>query len=264
MRIALYQAGGTPGDVAGNMAAVREAALEAAAREAELVIFPEAFLTGYNLGPRVAELAEPVDGPTILELRRVAVDSGIAILCGYCERAGELIHNAAVLIDRGGQVLLNYRKTHLYGSVDRACFAPGDEFALASLGELRIGVLICYDIEFPEPARRLALAGAQLIAVPTSLMSPFEWVSQILVPARAAENQVFVAYANRIGAEGDLRYVGQSCVAGPDGSRIVAAGEDEEVLLVAEIDPEGIDRARAVHSYLDERRPGLYGPLTRA
>ncbi len=263
MKIALFQSRGTPTDVAANLASVRRAGADAAAAGARLIVFPEAFLTGYNIGDRVRELAEPTDGPALIELRRIAAEAEIAIVCGYCERAGERIYNAAILVDRHGEVRLNYRKTHLYGVVDRAAFTPGDEFAIGTIDGLKVAVLICYDIEFPEPARWLALAGAQLIAVPTSLMSPFDHVSQTLVPARAAENQLFVAYANRTGSEGDLTYVGQSCVAGPDGSRVAGASPDEESLLLAEIDPTEIARARAAHSYLAERRPSLYGALTQ-
>ena len=121
-----------------------------------------------------------------------------------------------------------------------------------------MGLLICYDVEFPEPVRRLAVQGAQLVAVPTSLMAPSHWIAELLVPARAAENQVFVAYANRVGAEGELLYVGRSCVAGPEG-RAVVAGPADESLLFADVDPAVIDAARERHSYLDERRPALYG-----
>jgi len=112
-------------------------------------------------------------------------------------------------------------------------------------------------VELPEPVRALALRGAQLIAVPTSLMAPAHAVAQVLVPARAMENQLFVAYANRVGQEGELRYVGRSCVAGPDGL-VAAAGDDEERLLVADLDLGAIERSRAGHDYLRERRPALY------
>jgi 5-aminopentanamidase len=261
MKIALFQAGGTPADVAANLASVARAAADAADAGASLVVFPEAFLTGYNIGERSRELAEPLDGPSPTALRRIAREAGIAVVCGYCERAGEEVHNAAVLVDRDGEVLVNYRKTHLFGDVDRAAFTPGDEFAVAEVDGERVGVLICYDIEFPEPARGLALAGAELIVVPTSLMAPFDWVSRTVVPARAAENQLFVAYANRVGREGDLSYVGQSCVAGPDGSEIARAGRDEEVLLLAELDRAAVAGSRAAYCYLEERRPDLYGAL---
>jgi predicted amidohydrolase len=259
MRIALAQAAGVQADVAANLAAVRRTAADAAARGARLVVFPEAFLTGYNIGPeRIAALAEPADGPSVRALQAIAADTSIAILCGYCERDGDRVYNSAALVD-AGRTLATCRKTHLFGQVDRAAFTPGDGFTLATLDGLRVGVLICFDIEFPEPARRLALDGAQLIAIPTSLMAPAHLVAETLVPARAAENQIFVAYANRIGTEGDLDYVGRSCVAGPEGV-VAAAGASDETLLFADVDPAAIERARDGHHYLRERRPALYGP----
>jgi 5-aminopentanamidase len=264
MRLAVCQASGRPADVAANLLAVRSAALHAAAAGAALVVFPETFVSGYNIGDRMGELAEPGDGRAVTTLRAIAAEAGIAVLCGYPERAGERVYNAAILVDPAGRPLLTYRKTHLFGPVDLAAFAPGDAFALADFAGLRVGVLICYDIEFPEAARRLAIAGAELILVPTSLMAPFDVVVRTLVPARAAENQVFVAYANRVGREGDLRYVGQSCVVGPDGSDLVRAGRDEEALLVADLDPAAIVSTRASHFYLEGRRPSLYETLTEA
>jgi predicted amidohydrolase len=169
------------------------------------------------------------------------------------------VFNSAVLIDRDGGVLLNYRKTHLYGDLDRSAFAAGDALAaVVAIDGVRVGVLVCYDIEFPEPARQLALAGAQLIAVPTALMDPSAWIAETLVPARAAENQVFVAYCNRVGVEGDLTYVGRSCVAGPGGGDVFSAPRDEEMLLFADVEPAAIDDARSRHHYLRDRRPALY------
>ena len=260
MRIAILQAAGVPGDPGANLATVRRFAREAAAGGARLLVCPEAFVTGYNIGPeRVAQLAEPADGEAVRALAAVAAEAGLAVVCGYCERDGEAVYNAAVLVDRDGEVLLHYRKTHLFGELDRAAFAPGDRApAVAELDGVGVGLLVCYDVEFPEPVRRLALEGAQLVAVPTSLMAPSHWIAELLVPARAAENQVFVAYANRVGAEGELLYVGRSCVAGPEG-RVVVAGPADETLLFADVEPRVIDGARERHSYLDERRPALYG-----
>jgi predicted amidohydrolase len=260
MRVALSQAAGTPGDVAANLASVRGAAHEAAQAGARLVIFPEAFVTGYNIGPELLlALAEPADGAQVRELRSIAAEAGIAILCGYAELEDETVYNSAVLIDRDGSVLLNYRKTHLYGELDRAAFAAGDRLApVVEIDGVRVGVLVCYDVEFPEPARQLALAGVQLIAVPTALMTPSEWIADTLVPARAAENQVFVAYCNRVGSEGDLTYVGHSCVASPLGGAVSSGPPEEEMLLYSDIDLADIEDARSRHNYLEDRRPALY------
>jgi predicted amidohydrolase len=257
MRIALLQSGGTPGDVDANLGAVERAAGDAARAGARLLICPETFLTGYHIGAEaLARLAQPADGPAVSALSRIAAGAGIAIVCGYPERAGDAVYNAAVLVERDGSTLATYRKAHLFGAIDRDAFRAGGEPALATLDGVRVGLLVCYDIEFPEAARALAVAGAELIAVPTSLMVGAEHVAELLVPARAAENQVFVAYANRVGREGELVYVGRSCVAGPDGARTVAG--PGETLLLADLDLGAIARSRSAQSYLDDRRPSLY------
>ena len=192
------------GDVPANLATVRRVAAEAAGRGARLVVFPELFVTGYGLGPRLRELAEPRAGASVSEVRRAAAAAGVAILVGFCERADEGPFNSAALVERDGRVLAIHRKCHLYGATERAVFTPGDALTMAEMDGLRLGVLVCYDFEFPEAARALALAGAELIAVPTALMAPHDVVAQSLVATRAAENQIFVAYANRTGREGDL------------------------------------------------------------
>jgi len=262
-KLALLQATGTPGDVGANLAALRDAAGRATAEGASLLITPEAFVTGYDIGAAtLGALAEPLDGPCLSEAARIAADLGIAIVAGWAERSGDRVFNAATLFDRAGRPVLTHRKAHLYGAIDHAAFAPGEAFATAEIDGLRVGLLVCFDIEFPEPARALALAGAQLIAVPTSLMAPDDVIARTVVPARALENQVFVAYANRIGREATLDYVGQSTVAGPDGAVIAVAGATEETLLLADIDPAAIAVERARHDYLAERRPSLYGTLT--
>lgn len=261
MRIALAQAAGTPGDLDANLADVRRFAERAATDGARLVVLPECFATGYNIGAdALRALADPPGGPVERELRAVSADTGVAVLCGTAQLDGGAVRNVAVLAD-GGATLTTAHKTHLFGEVDRSSFAPADALpALAHLDGVPIGILICFDVEFPEPVRALALGGAQVVAVPTSLMAPAHVVAETLVPARAVENQVFVAYANRVGEEHGLRYVGHSCVAGPDGV-VAAAGDDVEELLVADLDLEAIGRSRANHDYLRERRPALYGAL---
>lgn len=262
MRVALLQARGTPGDVQENLEAVRRAAEQAAAAGAALLVTPEAFLTGYDIGPRLRELAEPADGPSISAVAGAASAAGVAIACGWVEREGNAIRNSATLFDRSGRAALTHRKAHLYGPVDSGTFAAGHELGVADLGGVCVGLLVCFDVEFPEAVRALALAGAELVAVPTSLMAPYDVVARTIVPARAAENQLFVAYANRVGREATLEYVGQSCVAGPDGTVVAMAGRDEETVLIADLDLAAIERAREQYSYLRERRPDIYGPVT--
>lgn len=263
MRLAVYQGPGASGDLPANLAIIRGVAARAAAEGASLVVFPELFTTGYNLGARLRDLAEPLSGPSRDAIGTAAADAGLAILTGFCERDGARLFNSAVLVGRDGSVLAVHRKCHLYGQMEGELFTPGDALSVVELERLRVGILICYDVEFPEAVRALALAGAELVAVPTTLMAPCDVVARTLVPARAAENQIFVAYANRIGSEGDLAYIGQGCIVGPGGADLARAGGEEERLLVADLDRAAIAHARAAQCYLGERRPELYAPLTR-
>ncbi|NGO71839.1 nitrilase-related carbon-nitrogen hydrolase [Streptomyces boncukensis] len=252
MRTALLQTS------ARGPAALDDAARRAAARGARLLVTPELSLTGYALGDQVSAHAEPADGPSARALARIAATHGIALAYGYPERDGAAVHNAAALIGPDGTRLAHYRKTHLYGPYERSHYTPGDRLPVqAELDGLRIGLLICYDVEFPEAVRAHALAGTELLLVPTALMRPYESVARLLVPARALESQLYVAYANRCGPEGDFHFAGLSQLAAPDGRPAARAGTGEE-LLVADADPARVRAARADTPYLEDRRPDLY------
>lgn len=261
MRVALYQCPPLPLDVAGNLKRLHQLAQEA--NDADLLVLPEMFLTGYNIGVEaVGALAEAQDGPSAQSIAALAKNSGVAILYGYPERAEDgQIYNAVQLIDANGQRLCNYRKTHLFGDLDHSMFsAGGDDFPLVELNGWTLGFLICYDLEFPENTRRLALAGAELILVPTANMVPFDFVADVTVRARAFENQCYVAYANYCGREGEIEYCGQSSIAAPDGQRVAQAGLDE-ALIVGTLDRQLMLDSRAANRYLLDRRPELYGAL---
>lgn len=264
MRIALLQTAGDPaGSPDANLDRLAASATRASAGGADLLLAPEMFLTGYAIGSEAARArAEAVDGSAARRIAEIARLNAIAIAYGYPEKGADgHIFNAATLIDSEGHQRLHYRKTHLFADLDRAMFSPGDALSgTAEIGGLNVGLMICYDVEFPENVRGLALDGADLILVPTANMRPHEIVSQLVVPARAYENSVFIAYANRCGSEADLLYCGLSCVAAPSGRLMALAGEDEE-LLFAELNPEELARARKKNSYIADRRPELYGSL---
>ena len=261
MRIAIYQGPGHSGQVRQNLEAMRTAAEKAASSGAELLVFPEMFLSGYNIGDRVGELAEPVDGPSAGAVSAMARDHGLAILYGYPEREGTAVYNAALLVDRDGAIVANCRKAHLFGSEEQRLFRAGDRLVLASVMGMKLGILICYDAEFPEVARHLALSGAELLLVPTALMEPYSFVATTVLPTRAWENQVFIAYANRCGAENGMTYTGLSCIVAPDGSDLARAGAGED-LLTADIDQEAYSESRRNNPYLTDRRPALYDGST--
>ncbi|SOD88090.1 carbon-nitrogen hydrolase family protein [Streptomyces sp. Ag109_G2-15] len=261
MRTALLQSSGRPGSIAENLKVLDEAAGRAAAGGAALLVAPEMFLTGYAIGDAVGRLAEPADGDSADAIAEIATRHGLAIAYGYPERDGETVHNSAQLISADGTRLANYRKTHLFGGFERDHFTAGEQPVVqAELNGLTVGLMICYDVEFPENVRAHALAGTDLLVVPTANMHPFEIVAESMLPVRAFENQMYVAYANRVGHEGEFEFFGLSTLAGPDGIARTRAGRGEE-LVFADADPAFLAASREANPYLKDRRPGLYGSL---
>jgi len=265
VRVALLQGPAETPDPDAGLAAVADAAARAAVAGARLLVTPEMSLTGYAIGAdRVAALAEPVPGPLTDRVAAIAAEHGLAIAVGLPVRTPAGVANTVVVVDSDGSLLAGYAKAHLYGDVDRDAFVPGDVGVVQfRLDGVVVGLLVCYDVEFPEAVRAHALAGTELLVVPTGLMDPYGHVGTVLVPARAYESQVFVAYTNRTGAEGEFVYCGASCVIAPDGTELARAGRGEE-LLVADVDPAVLTASRRVNTHLADRRPELYSTETPA
>jgi predicted amidohydrolase len=257
MRLAIYQGAGIPGAVDPNLERLAQTAAAAQQQAADLLILPELFLTGYNIGEAVFQLAQTPESAVLKQVAAIARHHQLAVLVGYPERSSDAIYNSAALIDATGTLIANYRKTHLFGAEERRLFTPGDRWAVHSIAGMKVGILICFDVEFPEAVRALAAQGAELIAVPTANMFPYTLIPSLVVPTRALENQVFVAYVNRIGTEGTLTYCGMSCVVAPNGKLLVQAGLNE-ALLVTEIARSAIEQERTAYCYLSDRRLKLY------
>lgn len=239
MRIAVWQARGT------DAGAVRlaDAAARAAADGADVVVTPELFATGYG-----RPFGAP-DPALVGRWQEIAATHGVALVASEPHEG----HITAVVVRADGTVAGRYTKTHLWGDDERATFTPGGGAPLiVELGGLRCGVLICYDVEFPEVVRGLALAGAQAVLVPTALDD--EAVARVLVPARAMENRVAIAYANHVGPG----FCGASVIVGPDGRELARAGAEAEELLVADVGVTDLERARGLGDYLADRRPETY------
>jgi predicted amidohydrolase len=254
--VAGFQAAGSPGDVGANLALLRDAAAAARGRGADLLITPEMFLTGYNVGDALPGLARhDLLGP----VAEIARQHDLALVVGGPETAPEGIYNAAFAFDATGALLGRHRKAHLFGDLDRALFRAGDRpFTAVDLRGVRVAVCICYEVEFPETVRAAALAGAHLMAVPTALMKPFRFIAEQVVRARAWENQMYVAYVNHDGREGELEYVGRSSIIGPDATVLDAVGRGD-ALLCADVDPAAVVRARVENPYLIDLRRDLFG-----
>ena len=252
MRIAVAQEAATA-DVAENLRTLERLAERAARAGADLLVTPELFTTGYDPG-RVH--ADPSLLPRVADLAR---RTGVALVVSEPHDDGTAESITAVVVDRDGTVLGRYTKTHLYGPAERAAFTPGDGTPLVvDVAGLRVGVLVCFDVEFPEAVRALAVAGADVVAVPTAIFDPD--VARLLLPARAYENRVALAYANHVGpaADGVSTFSGGSVVVGPDGRVLARAEQDEAGLLLADVDAADLRGARDVVDYVRERRPETY------
>lgn len=257
LTLAVLQCASLPLQVEANLQRLNAAAAKAHAAGAHVLLTPEMFLTGYSIGAEaVRALAQARDGAYAQAVARIAREHELAIVWGYPERSAEgQVFNAAQWTSAEGAAVLHYRKTHLYGALDRAQFSAGlveaSNSQLTTLHGWRLGLLICYDVEFPENTRRLALAGADAVLVPTANMDRYDIVPKTLVPTRAFENQMVLAYANYCGPEGSLRYGGLSSIVDALGQPLALAGRDE-ALLIATLTPEALAHARREQTHVQE------------
>lgn len=233
---------------------------QAKAEQAQLLIVPEMFLTGYNIGAaRVREQALNLAKHDLKPLQALASRYQIALVVGFPEQDAGSSFNSASFIDEQGKTLSCYRKTHLFGGVDQAQFTAGEQLSTVFTWQgWRCALAICYDIEFPELARAYALQGAELLLVPTANMLPFDSVCLQTIPTRAAENTIYLAYANYVGSEAEFNYCGLSCICDPYGKTLARASSDREELLCAELRREVLIDAHQALRYLQDRRPQLY------
>ncbi|WP_428516723.1 nitrilase-related carbon-nitrogen hydrolase [Roseovarius sp.] len=246
MRLGIYQC-----DAGGLSTSARLRALELrlAEREVDLMVCPELFASGY-MGADHAALAEPATGPFFDAVAEMAKRHETAVCYGYPEAADGVIYNAARLVGAEGAALANHRKRlPSPGSFEEDTFANGDTPTLVEHGGLRIAIIICYEVEFPESLRKAAQHRAELALVPTALVDRWGVVAEKLVPTRAFENGLWLAYANHAGQEDGARYLGGSRIVAPDGVEEAVAG-DTETVIVAEVDAERVAAARNRLPYL--------------
>jgi predicted amidohydrolase len=241
MHALLAQVASAPGDPAAN--ANRAVAALGAHPEVDIAVFPELFLCGYDLA-LVERSARPPDCPELRTIASAARGAATAVVVGFAERmeGGELA-NSVACIDCDGSLAAVYRKTQLFGA-ELKVFRPGVELRIVRLAGVKVGPLICFDIEFPEPARRLATAGAELLVTASANMDPFVSDHEIASRARALENRLPHLYANAVGTVGGLHLVGHSRSIDATGTVLAEAASDEETLLVAPVGRPGTDDER--------------------
>lgn len=294
IRLAIYQTTGQVGDetaIRHNLDTLQRCAAKAAGEYgAQLIVFSELFLCGYNIFPDdIPSVAMSLDDSRLQEVANVAKANNIAIVCPYAEKTEDTqrCFDSMVLYDRDGTMLRNYRKTQLWGNDEKSNWrypyvdTPEEAYQVDRVNGINVGMLNCYEAEFPELYRILALKGAQLVVIPTAadvgtMNARGEWsdwaypdVSKTALPVAAYQNKIFTAYSNHTlwetRSNGTLTgvYLGNSVIANPHGEVMVAA-DNVETLLVADCVPGQytFTHPDGQSDYIRDRRPPLYGQLT--
>ncbi len=276
------------GDAAANLAHIEARVREAASADAKLVVLQELHNGPYFCQRENVDefdLAEPIPGPSTERLGKLAADTGVVLVASLFERrAPGLYHNTAVVFENDGRMLARYRKMHIPddpGYYEKFYFTPGDlGFNPIDTSVGRLGVLVCWDQWYPEGARLMALAGAELLIYPTAIgWDPGDdaaerdrqrdaWIT--IQRGHAVANGLPVLACNRVGFEADpdgvgrgAQFWGSSFVTGPQGEFIARAGTDEPELLIATVDRARTDAVRRIWPFLRDRRIDAYGDLLK-
>jgi predicted amidohydrolase len=268
VRVACAQIEPVLGDVAGNRERTADAIARAADAGADLVVLPELVTSGYvfHHPDEARDAAEPLDGPSLAGWRAAAERHGLLVAGGFCELGEDgVLYNSAAIVGAGG-VLAHYRKVHLWDR-EPEVFTPGTELPpVIDTEHGRLGLMVCYDLEFPEWVRAAALAGAELLCLPTNWPHearpegerPMEVLRAMV---SASTNRMFIAACDRSGMERDVNWVEGSVIAGPSGWPLAGPpSEPGPALLVADCDlaearDKSIGPRNDVHA---DRRPELY------
>ena len=265
-KLALAQISCEQGKKAENLKKMERILTKATKYGAELAIFPELSLTGYVVRDQIYELAENIPGPSTRVMERAAKKNGVYIIFGMPELSGRTqatVYNAAVLVGPEG-LIGKYRKMHLpTHSVfeEKRYFRPGYQIATADTRLGKIGLIICYDIYFPELTRLARLDGAQLIVCISASPATRRTFFETLTAARAIENTSFLAFVNLVGVEDGLQFWGGSRLIAPNGHVISQAKYDEEDLVTGTVDYADLERTETFVPALRDLRPEFFDSL---
>lgn len=259
MKIALSQFSSIFMDIDKNNMQMVEDIKSASENDVDIIVFPECFSTGYSLSSMnssIEELAKETSESTIKLACEYANKHSIYVVAPIIYYNKNKLYNSAVIIDSSGKVINIYNKNHLWDE-ERLFFEAGDnDYRVYKTPFGNFGVIICYDVDFPETCRTLALKGADVILIPAAWASNNKSLWDIFLPARALENTVFVAGVNLACKEGDTTFFGDSKAFDPTGKLIARAKENEKELLIFDVDIEEIDEIRKTFPYLKDRRAG--------
>jgi len=233
-------------------------------QKVDLIVFPELVTTGVECGVRFADLAEQLPGHIVNYMAKRASDFRVHIAFGLVEKqkVESVLYNAAVLIDPEGELNTTYRKVHLRGE-ERLAFRPGYRFWPAETSFGLVGLLLGWDLAFPEAARCLTLQGAELLCVCANWERPNMESWRHFVFSRAVENSLFVAAANRIGKEITYDFFGASMIVGPRGEMYSSSDENVEGFGLATIDLDEVRKNREDTQLIQVRQPRSYRDIVR-
>lgn len=266
IKLALAQISCKRGDKTENLKNIEKIVTSAKRQTASLVIFPELSLTGYTIRDQIYELAETIPGPSTNILEKIAKKTETYIVFGMpelSEKTHATVYNSAVLIGPEG-FIGKYRKMYLpTHSVfeEKRYFRPGYQTAVFDTELGKIGLIICYDIFFPEVSRLTRLEGAQLIICISASPAVRRMFFETLTAARAIENSSFLAYVNLVGIEDGLQFWGGSRLIGPQGKILAKAKYDKEDLVTSEVHYADIKPVEAFVPVLKDLRPELFDKL---
>jgi omega-amidase len=260
MRIAVAQLRCIPGNIEANCNTIIDLIVQAANKQCKWIVLPEMSDTGYDLA-LVQHCAGQWPGKAFDAVRNSAEQNHIAVICGLSEREGKNIFNSMAVFGPTGILLNRYRKTHLFSAntiPERNIFTPGDRLTTCIIDPVTAGLLICYDLRFPEASRRLVMQGSQILAIAAAwpAVRIIHW--QTLAQARAIENQCYVAAANQVGLVGAMQLGGTSLIVDPSGVIIAQAGPIEQTLIIADVDTNHINAVREAIPVFADRRTELY------
>ena len=255
-RTLVAQTDPTLGDVSDNEATAESIISEAEALGCDLVVFPELFLTGYHIGDDAEELTSEAEA-ALERLRRVPKD--LVVVIGSPIHSGNSLRNSAVILDNG-EIVGSYDKTHLWGN-ESSTFESGHEFPTFETSAGTLGVQICYDVEFPEVSRSLAMNGAETLVTISANMRPCVRDQELYHGARALENGCPHILCNRVGEERGVDFFGRSGIVNHRGRRVLSLGADVVETSAGRLpfDPD----TSQTHDYLNDRQPQLYHLLSR-
>ncbi|HVV08890.1 carbon-nitrogen hydrolase family protein [Amycolatopsis sp.] len=253
MRIALGQLAGRPGDLRANL---NRAAGLVRDVNTDVLAFPELFACGYDLDAIAADPAWSLTPAALGPLAEAAAETGTWVLLGASVAAEGKPRNAVVVLGPDGTVRGQYDKNHLWGT-EKQVFEPGSGLLMLDVAGVSLGLGVCYDAGFPEPARAYARAGAHAVLFCSAFATgPTEHRYRVYHPARALENTIYTLVVNAVGEIAGERYFGESGAWSPSGQRLITAGRGEDVSIV-EVSAAEVARTREHLTYLTDLSAGV-------